>query len=131
MNGIYLLLAALPAALVALFVAGRRFSGKIRSSEAVTLWEAQENFRRDLMKRNDKLRDRLDECEQIIQKLNARLDEMEEVNAELHLENGRLQAKIKEYDVLITALREQVEAKDKEILSLEIRVKELEEHNGD
>lgn len=130
MNTIYIILAALPGALVALLISGRRFSGKIKSSEAVTLWQAQEEFRRDLMTRNDKLRDRLDECEQIINKLNQRLEQVEETNAELHLENGRLQSKLRQYDALITTLRSQLAEKDVEILALQNRVQELEEHNG-
>ncbi len=122
--------AAIPAAVGAVFVAARRFSGKIKSSEAVTLWAAQENFRTDLMKRNDKLRERLDQCEKLLSLSNKRLDELEEINAELRIENGELKAKITQYDELISALREQLEEKDKEIAALQGRVKELEDHNG-
>jgi len=121
--------AAIPAAVAAVLVSARRFSGKIRSSEAVTLWEAQESFRKDLQTRNDRLRDRLDSCEKIIETLQARLDEMEEINSELRIENGELVAKIKEYDKLISNLRAQLIEKDEEIHSLQERVRELEEHH--
>jgi len=135
--GIYVVIGALPAALASVIIYARRFSGKIRSSEAVTLWEAQEEFRKDLTERNNKLRGYLDRCEAKIDDLEKRLSEMEAHNIELRLENGELKARLLDFEGTITELRAEVGKLQhdntkltRENTALKKRVKELEEHNA-
>jgi chromosome segregation ATPase len=122
--------ASLVAAILGALQFARRFSGQIKSSEAVTLWEAQEAFRQDLMKRNDRLRDRLDQCEKTILSLQERLEQMEEANHVLHLENGELKAKLADYDKLLAQKDKEIEGLEAKVKRLQARVRELETHDG-
>jgi chromosome segregation ATPase len=105
------------------FIANRKLSGKIVTSEAASLWAESAAIRRDLLERNEFLSSRISILEQRIELLEAE-------NRALHAENGALVRTIKLHERTIDDQRKRITSLEKEKGLLENRVKELEDING-
>ena len=111
-------------------LAARRLSGKIETSAAEDLWAESRSIREDLTQRNEFLLGR-------IATLEEKVEQLEKRNRELYFENGKLRRHLDEQERTIKTLRAEVDhlrldndRLQEEKRVLELRVKELEEHNG-
>lgn len=88
-------LGTLAASLGAYLLAARRFSGKVRTTEASRLWDAAELIRSDLTKRNEYLSQIIESCETRIANLEGRILALEQRNDELKRENEELKQSLR------------------------------------
>lgn len=124
------LVAALASPVVAYLTAVWRLSGRVQTSEAKDLWKAQEDFRADLLERNEFLRGRLDTCSTKIDDLEQKLLAIERKNGELSTENGTLHKLVDAHEETIKRLETENASLRGRNDQLERRVTELEAHLG-
>lgn len=95
------LVAALAMPVVAYFVAARRLSGRINTSDASSLWQESANLRQEYKEEIRLLRRELASCEE-------RVGNVEERNRSLSRENVELRRTIDEHEETIRVLRLEV-----------------------
>jgi chromosome segregation ATPase len=103
--------------------AARKLSGKIKSTEATTLWQASETMRTELRSEIDDLRGRLKECFD-------RVEALEGQNHKLNSENDDLRRKVDELETEVDRLRGENTVLRAREGKLEARIAELEGGHG-
>jgi chromosome segregation ATPase len=124
---------AIVGALAAYFAAARKLSGKVQTSEASELWEESRSMRAELTRRNEFLRESIDNCQVEIRSLNLRIDELDKKNFTLHMQNGDLSRLVEQHESTIAAQAIQIRSLEDERtalkqanFALERRIAELE-----
>lgn len=116
------LIAAIVGPLGAYFVAVRKFSGKIGSSDATELWKESGAIREWSSSRMGELRED-------VQRLESRVGLVEGQNAALAQENANLILQIRELGVTITELRAEIVVLTTDLRTSHLKVADLEDES--
>jgi chromosome segregation ATPase len=106
--------------LVTYLVAVRRFSGKIGSSDAEDLWKESRSIRQWS-------KERIEELNTLVGRLEARVGVVENQNLALARENANLVQQIRDLSDTITELRQEIVALTAELQKSHTRIAELED----
>jgi len=99
---------AIAGSAITAYVAVRRASGRVGTSEAADLWEESRSIRQDYASRIKELNETVSRCEERLETQAARIDDLEQKNEKLYLENGNLRRMIEEHERTIAELRTQL-----------------------
>lgn len=95
----------------AYLIAARRFSGRIASSDAASLWQESSNLRKEYKSEMDELRT-------IVTNLRSRVIDLEDKNEVLYLENGELRAEVSRLRKENSLLKARIEELEREASQL-------------